>query len=103
MMAAPNPVINMAANKSNNNQAAFAANKKSTLWDNVGNVNIDLDNLSLGGKSQKKPGLPMNQITPNSSPLKAVPAGAVGSQPPPLKTVQSTGSQQNFDLNNLLN
>jgi len=104
MMAAPSPMMNMAANKSNNNQAAFAANKKSTLWDNVGNVNIDLDNLSLGGKSQKKPGLPMNQITPNSSPLKAVPAGAaVGSQPPPLKSVPSTGSQQNFDLNNLLN
>jgi len=104
MMAAP-PMMNMATNKSsNNNQAAFAANKKSTLWDNVGNVNIDLDNLSLGGKSQKKPGLPMNQITPNSSPLKAVPASAAaGTQPPPLTSVQSTGSQQNFDLNNLLN
>jgi len=103
MMAAP--MMNMASNKSNNNQAAFAADKKSTLFGiNVGNVNIDLDNLSLGGKSQKKPGLPMNQITPNSSPLKAVPASAAaGTQPPPLTSVQSTGSQQNFDLNNLLN
>ena len=95
MAATPN------ANKSNNNQAF---NKKSTLWDNVGNVNIDLDNLSLGGKSQKKPGLPMNALaTPNSSPQK-VPGGLGGvGAPPPLKSVQSSGSQQNFDLNNLLN
>ena len=95
MAATPN------ANKSNNNQAF---NKKSTLWDNVGNVNIDLDNLSLGGKSQKKPGLPMNALaTPNSSPQK-VPGGLGGvGVPPPLKSVQSSGSQQNFDLNNLLN
>ena len=96
-------------------------NKKSTLWDNVGNVNIDLNNLSLKGQNQKK-GLPMNaMVTPNSSPQR-MPANPVvvgggmppgGQQPqmapPPLKAVQPAGNNpgpasSGFDsLNDLLN
>merc|ERR1719367_1949094 len=70
-------------------------NKKSTLWDNVGNVNIDLNNLSLKGQNQKK-GLPMNaMVTPNSSPQRMPPPAGqgpsqgLGMAPPPLKAVQS--------------
>ena len=83
------------------------AAKKSTLWDNVGSVNINLDNLSLKGGNDKKTGVPMNSmVTPNSSPLKAQ-GGVMG--PPPLKSVgqpevrSQPASQSSFDFNDLLN
>ena len=65
-------------NNVNMSNAATSAsnnfNKKPTTWDTVAGVNIDLDNLKLGGKSQKKPALPMNALlTPTSSPTKGFP------------------------------
>jgi len=71
-------------NNGNSSNAATTAsnnfNKKPTTWDTVAGVNIDLDNLKLGGKSQKKPALPMNALmTPTSSPTKGFP-----NQPPQM-------------------
>ena len=75
------------------------------MWDNVGNVNIDLDNLSLKGGNEKKPGLPMNaMVTPNASPMRAQGLGLAG--PPPLKSVgqgQARSESNSFDFNDLLN
>ena len=89
--------------------SATAAITKNTLWDNVGNVNIDLDNLSLRGGANKGKGVPMNAlVTPTSSPQKPA-LGGFGGGPPPLKSVQSGGSssqpasQSSFDFNDLLN
>ena len=48
--------------------------KKPTTWDAVAGVNIDLDNLRLGGQNVKKTSLPMNKLmTPTSSPTKGFP------------------------------
>ena len=106
-------------NKSNNNHnvtsatsmastasSMTSANKKSTMWDNVGNVNIDLDNLSLKGGNNKK-GLPMNAlVTPTASPQRT-PLGVsstLGMAPPPLKPVQQGGNGSgSLDLGDLLN
>ena len=100
---------------SSNNNFSTTNNKKATMWDNVGNVNINLDNLSLKGNNQKK-GMPMNaMVTPNSSPQKVGQAafrGAMG--PPPLQAVPGGGNvsggsvagqpPSGFDsLNDLLN
>ena len=95
---------------SSNNNFSTTNNKKATMWDNVGNVNINLDNLSLKGNNQKK-GMPMNaMVTPNSSPQKVGQAafgGAMG--PPPLQAPPAGGSgagqpSSGFDsLNDLLN
>lgn len=63
---------------STSSSANFA--KKPTTWDAVAGVNIDLDNLKLGGKNSKKPSLPMNALmTPTSSPTKGFP-----NQPPQM-------------------
>lgn len=109
MLVTANPgglMSNNNFNTSSLNTSSTSAIKKNTLWDNVGNVNIDLDNLSLTGQNQKKPGLPMNaMVTPNSSPQKmgGAFAGGAASGPPPLQAVQS-GSNSGFDsLNDLLN
>ena len=96
---------------SNNNSvnSQNSSNKKSTLWDNVGNVNINLDNLSLSGQNQKKQGLPMNaMVTPTNSPQKMMhPAGSSMAGPPPLRAVQPNNpgsAASGFDsLNDLLN
>merc|ERR1719412_3214418 len=91
-----------AASTTSSNTTSMMMNKKSTMWDNVGNVNIDLNNLSLKGQNQKK-GLPMNaMVTPNSSPQRmpatpVVGGGMPGGQqpqmaPPPLKAVQPAGN-----------
>ena len=95
-------------NKSNNNHnvtsmasasMTSAANKKATLWDNVGNVNIDLDNLSLGGGNNKGKGLPMNAlITPTASPQRTQHGSGLGMAPPPLKPAGGS-----LDLGDLLN
>lgn len=107
----PSPMLMTAKSNNNNhnatssaNAASSAANKKATMWDNVGNVNINLDNLSLKGGNNKKSGLPMNAlVTPTSSPQKA--AMGSGMMPPPLKSVQGSqpASQSSFDLGDLLN
>ena len=105
-----------AASTTSSNTTSMMMNKKSTMWDNVGNVNIDLNNLSLKGQNQKK-GLPMNaMVTPNSSPQRMPPpagqgpAQGLGMAPPPLKAVQSPAGNNpgpatsGFDsLNDLLN
>lgn len=94
-------------NKSNNNHnvtsmasaSMTSANKKATMWDNVGNVNIDLDNLSLGGGNNKGKGLPMNAlITPTASPQRTQHGSALGMAPPPLKPAGGS-----LDLGDLLN
>jgi hypothetical protein len=89
-----------ANNTSNNNNSTTTAtisnNKKPTMWDNVGKVDIDLDNLSLKGKNQKK-GMPMNALaTPNSSPVKK--PGVMGVVPPPLKAAQNPSQGSLNDL-----
>ncbi len=73
-----NNVINSTTSMSTSNSSNFS--KKPTTWDTVAGVNIDLDNLKLGGKSQKKPALPMNALmTPTSSPTKGF-----ANQPPSM-------------------
>ena len=73
-----NNVINSNNSMSASNSSNFS--KKPTTWDTVAGVNIDLDNLKLGGKSQKKPALPMNALmTPTSSPTKGF-----ANQPPSM-------------------
>ena len=105
-----------AASTTSSNTTSMMMNKKLTMWDNMGNVNIDLNNLSLKGQNQKK-GLPMNaMVTPNSSPQRMPPpagqgpAQGLGMAPPPLKAVQSPAgnnpgpASSGFDsLNDLLN
>jgi hypothetical protein len=60
--------------------ASSNTSKKPTTWDTVAGVNIDLDNLKLGGKNAKKPSLPMNALmTPTSSPTKGF-----SNQPPQM-------------------
>lgn len=106
-----NPMATPMTTSNNNNHnvtstvaAASKQPQKPTMWDNVGNVNINLDNLSLKGGNGKGKGLPMNaMVTPNSSPQKALPGGGLGAMgPPPLQSVQPP-SQSSFDLNDLLN
>lgn len=82
-------------------------NKKSTMWDNVGGkVDIDLDNLTLGGKNAKKTSVPMNKmVTPNSSPARAAPFGAAAAATAPFAPVPPMVKQSNNYLpgsNNLL-
>ena len=70
-----------------------------TFWIFVGNVNIDLDNLSLGGGNNKGKGLPMNAlITPTASPQRTQHGSALGMAPPPLKPAGGS-----LDLGDLLN
>lgn len=74
-----NNVINSNSSMSASNSSSNFS-KKPTTWDTVAGVNIDLDNLKLGGKSQKKPALPMNALmTPTSSPTKGF-----ANQPPSM-------------------
>ena len=111
-MGQPISLMTAMNNKSNNNHNATSAsvtsmNKKATMWDNVGNVNIDLDNLSLKGGNNKKSGLPMNSlITPTASPQRVGSVG-LGMAPPPLKPVQggksATSGGGSLDLGDLLN
>jgi hypothetical protein len=66
----PSPAVPQQVSLPSATSMSHAA-KKPTTWDTVGGVNIDLDNLKLGGKMQKKPSLPMNALmTPTSSPTK---------------------------------
>ena len=88
---APTSTTPTAPQPSNNNNINNFA-KKPTTWDTVAGVNIDLDNLKLGGATQKKPALPMNALmTPTSSPSKSFP-----SQPPNMIKPLSS------NVNNLL-
>ena len=62
-------------------------------WGNVSNLNIDLDNLSLSGRPEKKAGVPMNAMaakSPSSSESPVSPMGsglggfgALSARPPP--------------------
>ena len=53
-------------------------------WGNVSNLNIDLDNLSLSGRPEKKAGVPMNAMSastaksPSSSESPVSPMGSGG-------------------------
>ena len=50
-------------------------------WGNVSNLNIDLDNLSLSGRPEKKAGVPMNAMSaksPSSSESPVSPMGGGG-------------------------
>ena len=111
-MTAPASASSSMSSMNNNHNVTSSTNNKKpafagTMWDNVGNVNIDLDNLSLGGRNEKKSGMPMNaMITPNASPLRA--QGGMGVAPPPLRSAGSASGQgvsqsSSFDLNDLLN
>jgi len=99
--------VTSSANSAMTASSAMTANKKSTMWDNVGNVNIDLDNLSLKGGNDKKSGMPMNSlITPTASPQRTQHGSALGMAPPPLKPVQGSQSSNaggSLDLGDLLN
>ena len=57
---------------SNKIESDFGAEKRGSnalpdTWGNVGKLDIDLDNLSLGGKTPKKTNIPMNQMKSSSS------------------------------------
>lgn len=82
-----------------NNNANLSAGSKAALpqtWGDVGKLNIDLDNLSLGGKNQNKKSVPMNAMkqSPSSSGGPSAPLG--------LAPVQPQQQQQFMSNNDLL-
>lgn len=100
--AAANPVP-MNINLAQNATSAKADTKIPERWGNVGGLNIDLDNLSLGGKNQTKKSVPMNAMKTNSSssespvsPLGAS-AGFGSVQPNPLQPNFSAPSSSGLD------
>ena len=48
-------------------------------WGNVSNLNIDLDNLSLSGRPEKKKGAPMNAMSAKSTSSSESPVSPMGS------------------------
>ena len=83
----PKPAATVAAKQPS---GAATADVIPKAWGNVGNLNIDLDNLSLSGRPEKKAGVPMAAMaakSPSSSESPVSPMGggfgALAARPPP--------------------
>ena len=105
--ASVNPVSSTAKPAGNAN-AAKAETKIPERWGNVGGLNIDLDNLSLGGKNQTKKSVPMNAMKTSSSssespvsPLGGM-AGFGGTQPNPMQPNYLAPQSSSSGLDGLL-
>ncbi len=64
-MGGPAPTAAAGAAASTGSTTAAVVPKS---WGNVGNLDIDLDNLSLKGRGQKKNNVPMNAMKTGASP-----------------------------------
>ena len=91
------------ANNNNSKKAPPTATAIPERWGNVGTLNIDLDNLSLSGRNQKKAAVPMNAMKSSSSDSPVSPMGQQlpgqfinqAQQPPPPGNNASTFIPQN--------
>lgn len=82
---------NSSANPTTPTGISANLNKMPKTWD-VSGVNIDLDNMKIGSKPQKKPSLPMNALmTPTASPKRMFP-----DNPPQLMKPGTTANSNNL-------
>ena len=74
----PNPAAAASAAKQPSAGSASTADVIPKAWGNVSNLNIDLDNLSLSGRPEKKAGVPMNAMAAKSTSSSESPVSPMG-------------------------